>query len=167
MVDSVMKEGAKMEKIIIRKKILSNNNSLLRVNEIIRNKINQNVILENKEFEIKYILTSIFGEEFGSDFQLESLYKSFYKIKIDGQENDFFMVAYKISDKYCVTIDSNIHIHRIVDKKKIENENLFPWDYVKSDRLFGDRWCDDDETIISNMNKMSFVDFVLEYKSCI
>ena len=160
-----------MEKIILSKNILKKGH----VNSFfiypIEGKQYSNEKKMIKDFGLKEVVKRLFDEDIESDNLSEAaLYQLYSEIltndKEEGKwfkENDKFIELYKINDEFALQLDFNIHLYHLLQRKE-SYMRLVPWYYADSKMYVGDCWGDQDDEIIENIQKLSFIDFLKTYK---
>ncbi|MCT4688502.1 hypothetical protein [Vallitalea sp.] len=155
-----------MEKIIIRKKVISKGH-------VSSNFIRLTADYDFKsidEFIEKYSLKKIMNDLFEEDISLESLnhtilYEKYNQILLDGKENEYFEVMYKLDEEFGVSLTANIYMYHLVPSIKIKNQEFVPWSYVDSKIYAGDTWWEEDEDILKDIKNISILEFIKKYKA--
>ena len=144
-----------MDKVIIRKKVISGINT-----EIIRlSKDNESIEKTIHRLGKEKILKFIFKE----DENYNSLYLEYENFR-GGRESKYFSWMYLLTPKYGVVLDSNIYIYKISDIT-MNNPSLdIPWYYAESKKYMGDTWWSDDLEILSDLKSLNVIDFIEKYK---
>ena len=69
----------------------------------------------------------------------------------------------KINESVGLFLDANIYIFHLFSKGSISTD-IVPWYYPDGQIYLGDTWWEDDEEIIRNIQKMSILEFLENYK---
>lgn len=127
-----------------------------------------------EHFKFKVLMKSLFDEEFDSeDLSKSSLYQSYSELIKENREgverckkNEKFIEMYKINEEFALSIDNNIYLYHLISKKEVYTK-LVPWYYSDSKMYFGDRWGEEDEEIVQNIQNLSVIQFLQRYKGYI
>ena len=149
-----------MKKILIRKKVLD----LGSVNSHF-------IFLTSKEYRSKKKLVEDFGYETllnqlfeEKEETYESLLQSYNELLKSGEkENDKFFVAYQMNENFGVYLNANIYLYHLPARDKVYTK-IVPWGYADSEKYLGDTWWEADEEILENIQKMSILEFLENYK---
>ena len=145
-----------MKKVAIRTQIVQGISS--RVHQIIEGEETISECIKKKGKE--YFVEEVFGEK---TILLGNLYKE-YNSFIQKGKSELFAWMYIINSKFGLVIDEHIHLYYF-DEDMVEIENtIFPWMYVESKKYIGDAWWFDDDEIISDIQRLSLIDFLEKYK---
>jgi hypothetical protein len=118
-----------------------------------------------KDNDFIEIFQNIFDENLDADIlENTTLYSEYIKCKDSKESNESFMYMYKIDDEFCLSISENIYLHHIVQGVSINEDVLVPWYYTDSKIYFGDSWWEEDDSIISDFQKMPILEFVKKFK---
>lgn len=137
-----------MKKIIIRKRASVHPTS---------NYINKHY---NKQPPNVNTLLNVVYEDDESYTKLQEEYTNALK----GLENDFFMSAYLIDNKYAVVLDSHITLYKLCTPSKEEDEKVIPWRYYSRSKYLGDTWWFSDDEIIQDLHDLPILAFMTKYK---
>lgn len=144
-----------MKEIVIRTKTITDLKSKLILEY---DDISLNNILKVKG--IDYVLQDVFEEKEKSYHQLTNDFDKFIK---DGSSL-LFEQMYLINAEFGITINQNIYLYHFnSDSLKIQ-ENILPWKYADGKKYIGDSWWFEDEEILSDIQKLPFLEFIRKYK---
>ncbi len=149
-----------MEQIIIRNKfvkgILSNYNLYIE-------KEYTNLCDLKKDYNMDYLIKVLYEEEKKKYEELKVEFTN-YENTEKRQDSESFKSCYKVNEHYAVKINEHIVIYHLEEPILFENKNLVPWWYASGELYVGDAWWFDEYEIISDLTKLSMLDFFNKYK---
>lgn len=146
------------KKIILRNKIYKSSEIALRIDNIRSEKI------INSKDKVRYIET-IYEEIINSHiFEESQLYTEFVKVQSTEIDNQYFKMAYRVSENLAVKLTEHINIFRIADDGLSNKSKLVPWYCVESNVYVADTWWEEDKDILDDFTKLSYLEFITKYK---
>lgn len=107
-----------------------------------------------------YILRECLGEKDNSYTDLWEKYAEF----INKENLEYFSWMYVLKEGVGVIIDSHIYVCKFNADIDEQLRKMFGWGYIEGKHFLGDAWWFEDEEIISDVNDMNIVDFLIKYK---
>lgn len=144
-----------MEQIIVRTKTIANLKSKL-ILEYDNNSLHN--ILKSKGINI--VLQNIFEETENSYQQLTEDFDNF----VNNKNSSLFEQIYLINTEFGISINQNIYLYYFNADSLRCQENILPWKYADGKKYIGDSWWFEDEEILSDVQKLSFLEFIKKYK---
>ena len=71
---------------------------------------------------------------------------------------------YLFNTEFGITINKNIYLYHFNADSLAMQENILPWKYPDGKKYIGDSWWFEDEEILSDIQKLSFLEFIQKYK---
>lgn len=158
-----------MEKIILRRDVLDLRHSNVGSNLIFlgggRNCSSAEKLIQ--KFGFKKIMKELYNEDVDGDelFQT-SLYKSYMELqdtRTQPKQNEQFIAAYRIDSDIALYLDEHINLYRLSAPNEYYSK-IVPWRYAVNKLYLGDRWDEEDESILENIQKLNVVEFLKLYK---
>lgn len=146
------------QKIVLRNRIYKPSEIALRIENIDSEELTGSI---NK---VKYI-DNIYNEDISSKTLEESqLYNEFISVQSTGKDNEYFKIAYKISENLAVKITEHINIFRIADDILPNKSRLAPWYCTESNIYIADTWWEEDKEVLDDFINLSYLEFITKYK---
>lgn len=118
-----------------------------------------------KHYSLRSIMEDLFNEEIqGDDLKSTFLYKQYMQVINTGNENDSFLIMYKVKDDLAVKITEHIYLHHICNGLGIAGEEILPWVCIDSKLYIADTWWESDDNVLEDMSKLSYINFLSKYK---
>jgi len=110
-------------------------------------------------------MKKIYDEELESDIlDTSALYTAYDIATKTCEDNEFFIVAYKVDDRFAVHLTGDIYLYHLLSKGTEVCDSLVPWYYADSKLQFGHTWWETDSEIIESIKTLSILDFLEKYK---
>lgn len=106
------------------------------------------------------LLTKIFKEDKRTYNDLFEEYQAFQ----NGTPSDSFLHMYLLSPRVGVVLGAHITLYRFDFEVYTLYKDLVPWGYAEGCKYLGDTWWEKDEEILFNLQHMSVVEFLEQYK---
>lgn len=117
-----------------------------------------------KKFGWRKVMLSLFKECIDDDFEKSSLIKSYQSLlKCENLDNEDFIKAYKINDRFAIYADASIYLFHLFPKGEVCTD-IVPWYCTDGQVYLGDTWWEKNEEILSDIQSMSLIDFYTKYK---
>lgn len=78
--------------------------------------------------------------------------------------SEFFTYAVQLNENYAVSVNSNIYLYRFSPEDIQEQKAVFKWHYASVRKYIGDAWWYSDEEIMTDIQKLSILEFWDKYK---
>lgn len=114
-------------------------------------------VVDDKGYE--YVIKKICEDTLSFDVLCEE----FDRFLEDGT-SAFFTYAVQLNENYAISITSNIYLYRFSPSDILEQQSAFKWLYAPVRKYVGDTWWYDDREIITDIQQLSFVEFMEKYK---
>lgn len=154
-----------MDTIIIRKKAYISgqvNSNFIRLHSRKTYKKKDTIICD---LGWKKTLSLLLGEKIDTDeLSTSALYKSYESLlSSNDRENADFLKAYKINEHFAISLDANIFLFHLIPKGDVYSD-IVPWYCADGQVYLGDTWWEQDDEILENVQKLSVIDFLEQYK---
>ena len=138
------------ERIILRTSILEH-----------RNVPSAAIQLSGEEMAPEMLLRQLFGEP--PELSLAELTADCREVTAGREGRGFFLPAIQVDEEYAVSTGQHILLHKLV-KKEPPYGDLVPWYYQYGQRYLGDAWWFSPEEIVSDLHRLSSIEFLKKYK---
>ncbi len=165
-----------MEKIMVRKRVLKGQARCVRSAwiDLSEGKGFRSTKRLLEEFGWKKLMEQLFHEEPDSDeLQSSTLYQAYIDISAAApesragcRENEDFVEMYKLSEEFALWLTGNIYLYHIIPRKEVYTK-IVPWHYADGAMYLGDRWGEEDQQIVENIQRLSVIRFLQRYKGYI